>query len=176
MEVPPKLRTPVAPLTRVPFPARDAVALMVPLLFNVTPVTVSAVATVKIPLFMGPAPVVNVTDGMTVGVVPLRAFPAPLKVYSPAPAVKVVALLTKLPLKVGVLATVSFHQAPALRVTSPVNMLARAVVERFIVPVIDVAPDTVRTREQVKVPPLSIVSATKVTVVPLVVAVRVPPF
>ena len=112
----------------------------------------------------------NVAVGITVVVDPLNVIAAPLKVYAPVEAVKVVALFVKLPLKVGVLATVSFHTAPLLSVTSPVNTSARTVVCRFTVPVIFVAPSIVRTREQLNIPVLLIVNAPKVTLAAVAVS------
>ena len=143
---------------------------------KVPAVRVKVVAVMARPRIRAPETLFTVKLVNVVAVLPLIVWsPVPLKVYAALPEVKVVALLTKLPAKVGVLAAILFQTAPELSVTSPVNTCVRAVVWRFIVPVIDVAPSTAKIREVLRVPPLAIVSAPKVMVVPVVVAVSEPP-
>jgi hypothetical protein len=90
-------------------------------------------------------------------------------------AAKETELFVKLPVMVRVFATVSLYTAPELTKTSPLNLFARILVVKFIVPDIFVVPFMVRTREHVSNPPAIIDSEPIVKVVLLVVAVRVPP-
>jgi hypothetical protein len=89
-------------------------------------------------------------------VTPLMFFPVPLKVCTPVDVVeKVVALFIRLPPKLKVFpGVVSFHTAPLLSVTSPVNTFAREVVLKLIVPEIFVAPFTVKSWDVVSETPL----------------------
>ena len=71
------------------------------------------------------------------------------------------------------------HTAPLFSVTSPVNVIARAVPlvdAKLMVPEILVAPVTVRGRLMVTIPPALIVKAPKLRVVPVDVAASLPPF
>ena len=73
------------------------------------------------------------------------------------------ALFVKLPPNVGVLLIVSFQKAPLFRVTSPLNECDLGVGEKFIVPVILVAPRTVSVFTVVKLPVPEIVDEPNVT-------------
>ena len=134
-QVPPRLSIPEAPSVKIPVPDSAVPIVRVPLLVYV-PVTA--------------------TFPIEVVVAPLKVWPAPLKVYPAVDTLKVVALFVKLPLMAYEVVSVSFQYAPLLSVTLPANTFARAP-DKFIVPVIFVFPFTVKTREQVSVPPLLIV-------------------
>ena len=79
--------------------------------------------------------------GIAVMVAPLSVLPVPVKLCDPVPAVKVVALLAKLPPNAIVDAPVSFHTAPELRVTLPVKVFV-PVFAKVRVPVTEVVPVT----------------------------------
>ena len=99
----------------------------------------------------------------------------PLKVWVPVFEVKVVALLVKLPAKEYAAIPVSFQTAPALRVTSPVNVLA-LVPPSVKVPVTDVVPVTpiVKLEPVVNVVPVPILRLPPTVNPTTVVAVAVP--
>lgn len=82
---------------------------------------------------------------------------------------KVDALFVKLPLNIGVLLMVSFQKAPLFRVTSPLNECDLAVVEKFMVPVILVAPRTVSEFTVVRLPVPEIVNEPNVTAPPALI-------
>ena len=150
-DVPPIFSVPVAPLINVPAPD-------------------SAVPTVRMPLLVYMP--VTATLPIEVVVAPLKVWPAPLKVYTAVVTLKEVALFVKLPLMAYEVVSVSFHAAPLLSITLPANTFACAP-DKVIVPVIFAFPFTVKTPEQVSVPPLMMVREPIVKLMP--VAVSVPP-
>ena len=81
------------------------------------------------------------TLGITVAVAPLIVVVVPENVCNPVLAVKVVALLVKLPKKAIAAIPVSFQTPPGFIITSPVKVLI-LVPPRVSVPVIVVAPKT----------------------------------
>ena len=72
--------------------------------------------------------------GIAVVAFPLKAFVAPVKVYTPVLAVKVVAESRKLPANETAAAAVSFQTEPVFKVTSPVNAFVPVALVKFIVP------------------------------------------
>jgi hypothetical protein len=132
------------------------------------------VLTVSVPLLV----YVPLIVALGIIFVPLNVFVEPVKVYTPVPAVKVVALFAKLPAMEKVFATLLFHTAPLLRVTSPEIVLAVTLVAKFIVPVIFIAPPPdpiVNARLKLAIPVVSIVNAPRDTVRLPALRVRVPP-
>jgi hypothetical protein len=117
------------------------------------------------------------TFAIEITVPPLIVLDVPEKVWTPLPAVNVVALLVKLPTKVGVIALVdSFQTPPELIVTSPVNVFPGFVaLEKAIVPVTPVVPVTPNVKAPtVKVVPDPTVRFPPTVMFASVVAVQVP--
>lgn len=135
--VPLIFKTPVVPCVNPPVPDNAVVAVIVPVLVK-TPglVTVSNVALVRVPLFV----YVPVIVKAGIDVVPLKVFNVPLKVCVPLFAVRL-PLVVKFPAKVTVAAAASYHDAPELMITFPVNALVPVADEIVNVPL--VPPPTV---------------------------------
>ena len=162
VDVPPIFSVPVAPLVSPPAP-------------------VSAVPTVKVPLFVYVP--VTATDGIEN--VPLTVLPAPLKVWTPVPALNVPAFEI-LPGKVkAALPAVLFHVAPALTVTSPLKAFVPVAEDMVRIPLVPpptvVLPVTVKAKAPaVKVvpPPTTrfppIANPTTVVVVAVPLKVKLP--
>ena len=135
VKVPPIFSVPVAPLVNAPVPE-------------------SAVPTVKAPLFVYVP--VTATDGIEN--VPVIVLPAPLKVWTPVPALNV-PVFEILPGRVkATLAAVLFHVAPASTVTSPLKALVPVAEDKVKIPLVPlptvVAPVTVKAKAPaVKVAP-----------------------
>jgi len=94
------------------------------------PVTVNAVAQVKVPLLVYDP--VNVADGMVIIFDPLKVLVAPLKVYSPVPAVSE-PFTTRFPL-IPTEKVVFVRVAFVFTVRSPINVAAPIVTVFVLVP------------------------------------------
>lgn len=147
MEAPPKFKVPVAPLVNVLAPASVVETVSVPLL-------------VVVPLM--------VKDGIEITFVPLIVLAVPLKVCTPVPPVNV-PLFCKLPPNANTAAAVSFQVPPLFTVTSPVKVFVPTALLNVIVPLKEVAPETVRVKAPtVSVDPLAIFSVAHAAAAPTV--------